>query len=230
MSRSPGPSTSRRDMHCFACPLISISSAGALIAASIITACIFSVSFRYVQNDESRGTKFFGLFRFCYEPNSDYPYSGGMDLHAHEFGYACHLRRRAPKHVPVDYRQFYSDFELCTLILLALAVLSSFMAVGFAICTLYSPLCAAAHSLVVLIAAFSSTSAYIVYTYHNELKENQMESTNGQLYLYHYGWAYYYTAASAAILLVSFVLSLVSSALYLRHRSLEQEKRISLYL
>ncbi|CAJ0931190.1 unnamed protein product, partial [Mesorhabditis belari] len=226
MSRSPPPT--RRDPHCLALPFICISSAGALIAASALSACIFSISYRYVHNDETRGTKYYGLFRFCYEPNGEMPYTGGIDWPHNE--YSCHLRRRAPSNIPIDYRQFYSDFELCTLILISLAILSSFMAVAFSICTLYSPLCSTAHSLVVFIAAISSTAGFIVYTYHNELKENQMESTNGVLYMYHYGWAYYYTAASSAILLIAFVISLVSSALYLRHRTLLEEKRISMYL
>ncbi|EYC44133.1 hypothetical protein Y032_0471g2051 [Ancylostoma ceylanicum] len=190
------------------------SSLLALIAVAIISSCLFSVSFRYITDHEHlKGTRYYGLIRYCFE--SELGSYGSDDSNAD----VCYLRTAAPKYATkIEYKTQYGEFELATLILLSCAIASSLLAICFAICTIFTPFGALAHSVMLLVATICSISAFIVYTYFNELKDNQNETVNGNIIRYHFGWAYYWSGGAAACLFVSFVCSLFASACVLVHK------------
>ncbi|EPB67726.1 hypothetical protein ANCCEY_13186 [Ancylostoma ceylanicum] len=153
------------------------SSLLALIAVAIISSCLFSVSFRYITDHEHlKGTRYYGLIRYCFE--SELGSYGSDDSNAD----VCYLRTAAPKYATkIEYKTQYGEFELATLILLSCAIASSLLAICFAICTIFTPFGALAHSVMLLVATICSISAFIVYTYFNELKDNQNETVNGNI-------------------------------------------------
>ncbi|VDM65746.1 unnamed protein product, partial [Strongylus vulgaris] len=153
------------------------SSMLAILAISIITACLFSVSFRFITDHEHlKGTRYYGLIRYCFEP--EFGVYGTDDSYAD----VCYLRSAAPRYATkIEYKSQYGDFELATLILLSCAIASSLLAICFAICTIFTPFGALAHCVMLLSATICSISAFIVYTYFNELKDNQNETVNGNI-------------------------------------------------
>ncbi|KJH50064.1 hypothetical protein DICVIV_03785 [Dictyocaulus viviparus] len=173
-----------------------VSSLLTLISVTIITSCLFSVSFRYITDHEHlKGTRYYGLIRYCFES---------------------------------EFRTFGTEFELATLILLSCAVASSLMSIFFAIFTIFTVFGALAQCVMLLTAAICSISAFIVYTYFNELKDNQNETVNGNLIRYHFGWAYYWSGGASAGLFLAFICSLFASACVLLHN--QQKKRINTIL
>ncbi|XGW29057.1 hypothetical protein V3C99_008674 [Haemonchus contortus] len=190
------------------------SSMLALLSVAIITACLFSVSFRYITDHEHlKGTRFYGLIRYCFE--SEYQRFGTDDSNAD----VCYLRTPAPAHATkIEYKTHFGDFELATLILLSCAIASSLLAICFAICTIFTPFGALAHCVMLLTATICSLSAFIVYTYFNELKDNQNETLNGNITRYHFGWAYYWCGGAAACLSAAFICSLFASTCVLLHK------------
>ncbi|KAK6047711.1 hypothetical protein COOONC_14785 [Cooperia oncophora] len=66
--------------------------------------------------------------------------------------------------------------------------------------------------------AICSLSAFIIYTYFNELKDNQNETLNGNITRYHFGWAYYWCGGAAACLSAAFICSLFASTCVLLHK------------
>ncbi|CAJ0602598.1 unnamed protein product [Cylicocyclus nassatus] len=190
------------------------SSLLALLAVAIITSCLFSVSFRYITDHEHlKGTRYYGLIRYCFE--SQFGRYGTDDSMAD----VCYLRSAAPRYLTkIEYKAMYGDFELATLILLSCAIACSLLAICFAICSIFTPFGALAHCVMLLAAAICSVSAFIVYTYFNELKDNQNETVNGNIIRYHFGWAYYWSGGAAACLFCSFICSLFAAVFVLVHK------------
>ncbi|VDM60673.1 unnamed protein product [Angiostrongylus costaricensis] len=176
-----------------------ISSLLALISTAIIASCLFSVSFRYITDHENlKGTRYYGLIRYCFE--SEYQTFGTGE---------CRFSSAEDR--------FFAEFELATLILLSSAIASSLLSICFAIFTIFTVFGALAHCVMLLTATICSISAFVVYTYFNELKDNQNET-------YHFGWAYYWSGGSSAGLFVAFICSLFASACVLLHK--QQKNRI----
>lgn len=137
----------------------------------------------------------------------------------------CYLRTAAPKHASkVDYKAQYGEFELATMILLSSAIASSLLSICFAIFTIFTVFGALAHCVMLLTATICSISAFVVYTYFNELKDNQNETVNGNIIRYHFGWAYYWSGGASAGLFAAFICSLFASACVLLHK--QQKNRI----
>ncbi|VDL67647.1 unnamed protein product, partial [Nippostrongylus brasiliensis] len=65
------------------------------------------------------------------------------------------------------------------MILLSCAIVCGLLAICFAICTIFTVFGALAHCVMLLVATICALSAFIVYTYFNELKDNQNETLNG---------------------------------------------------
>uniref|UniRef100_A0A0K0DQR3 MARVEL domain-containing protein n=1 Tax=Angiostrongylus cantonensis TaxID=6313 RepID=A0A0K0DQR3_ANGCA len=123
-----------------------------------------------------------------------------------------------------EYQTFGTEFELATMILLSSAIASSLLSICFAIFTIFTVFGALAHCVMLLTATICSISAFVVYTYFNELKDNQNETLNGNIIRYHFGWAYYWSGGASAGLFAAFICSLFASACVLLHK--QQKNRI----
>ncbi|CAD6197145.1 unnamed protein product [Caenorhabditis auriculariae] len=206
------------------------SAALAVVALALLTVCLFSASFRH-NSDNNKGTKYYGLIRFCYEPPIDQQ-SRDDDSNSK----TCHLRNyirsaqcedtKGQLKESKSTRNCFGDFELASVILIAIAMGCCLLSLVFTIWTIFTSFGALANSVVLLAAAISSLSAFLTYTYYYELKENQSEIIAGYQYLIHYGWAYYLLGSSAAILIVAFVCSVFGSAFVLVSKSRKRKSKV----
>ncbi|GMS97767.1 hypothetical protein PENTCL1PPCAC_19942, partial [Pristionchus entomophagus] len=212
--------------------LLAISCIIAAVAICLIVACLFSVSFRTVDVPYLSGKKYFGLFRYCWEP-----YMAGMigvqQPHAINQGSTglqptCYLRSMNPDQGQM-FRTGYNfpgqssndvmyEFEKTTLILVVCALILGLMSICFALCTLFSEICALAHSTLVLASTICAASGFGVYTWHNEQPDLLGENDKGNLMPYHYGWAYYYLGIAALLLLAAFLISVFAASVFFYHK------------
>ncbi|KAF8374461.1 hypothetical protein PRIPAC_80890, partial [Pristionchus pacificus] len=207
--------------------LLAISCLVTSIAICLIVASLFSVSFRTVDVPYLSGKKYFGLFRYCWEP-----YLMGPTNQIHSVNPAqstCYLRSMVP-----DQGQLYRpglnfpgqqnsnevmyEFEKTTLILVVCSMCLGLMSICFALCTLFSEICALAHSALVLASMICAASGFGVYTYHNEQPDLLGENDKGFMLLYHYGWAYYYLGIAALLLLAAFLISVFAASVFFYHK------------
>ncbi|PAV56828.1 hypothetical protein WR25_09646 [Diploscapter pachys] len=198
-----------------------VSCIVALIAVILMAIAFFSYGFREVHDTQKRGTKEYGLIRFCYVPDPPTYYNGPpMRPEDDSLKKMCHMRTYAPG---VQYnignsRDHFGDFELATIILLVCAMVATVFGIGCSICTIFTAFGALAHSTLLLTGAVSALAGFLVYTYFSELKENQIDVVSGYQFNVYYSWAYYMTGAAAALIMSAFLISLFSSSLTLVRR------------
>ncbi|GMT24676.1 hypothetical protein PFISCL1PPCAC_15973 [Pristionchus fissidentatus] len=214
--------------------LLAISCLIAAVGICLIVACLFSVSFRTVDVPYLNGKKYFGLFRYCWEP-----YLTGQTNQMHSVNpmqSTCYLRSMTPDQGQVyrpgltfpgqsqNSNEVMYEFEKTTLILVVCSLCLGLSSVCFALCTLFSEICALAHSTLLLAATICAASGFGVYTYHNEQPDLLGENDKGFMLPYHYGWAYYYLGIASLLFLVAFLISVFAASVFFYHK---RQQRIS---
>lgn len=209
---------------------LGLSSTLAVFSFILLTICMFSASFRY-NSDSLGGVKNYGLFRFCYTPETQTQSrdddSNSKTCHLRNYINSAYCQDRANSNHEKSTRNCFGDFELATIILISASMGCCILAICFSICTIFTSFGALAHSVVLIAAAICSLSGFLAYTYYYELKENQYELVIGYQYQIHYGWAYYVFGFSSLLQWIAFVLSLFGSAFVLVHKNKKRQSKVT---
>ncbi|CAI4231847.1 unnamed protein product [Auanema sp. JU1783] len=204
---------------------LSLSCILSLAVAIIIIICLFSTGYRWLDDKGNfiRGKRSFGLLRYCWDPYETKTHSASPDTDGH----LCYRRSKPPNdEKPLDLTYYYADFEMITLILLSISAGSIIIGLCFAICSIFTKFGALSHCVMQLVATICCTSGFVVYTYFNDLRENQSEIISGTILMYHYGWAYYCTGACSVLSLLAFICSVFGSAFFIIHSSEKNKSKV----
>ncbi|PIC34228.1 hypothetical protein B9Z55_013947 [Caenorhabditis nigoni] len=210
---------------------VGLSTVIAIFSLILLTVCMFSASFRY-NSDSLGGMKNYGLFRFCYTPETQTQSrdddSNSKTCHLRNYINSAYCQEKSNTNHDKSTRNCFGDFELATIILISASMACCILSICFSICTIFIRLFGAlAQSVVLIAAAICSLSGFLSYTYYYELKDNQYELVSGYQYQIHYGWAYYVFGFASLLQWIAFVCSLFGSAFVLVAENKKRQSKVT---